>query len=466
MPPETHSELIPPARKIEFESCEYLKKRSDSELSKKKGGIIRPRVFFFETLRANSSGGFQGPQTFFGFFSTRFISISLFMFSFIFSLLFHLVSSSIFDLFSHFLFHLFSTALLSSLSSSLAFSSCLVFSRLVLSPLSLSLFLCLLSLSLFLCLLSLSLSLSVPVCLSLSLSVPVSMCCCGGCCVVCVTLWSWCVRVVCGTLKTPCELQNVPVCTGTTPAWNVHTGGVLNVHTGRCVCGRGEGRGRRVSVTHQQHTQRTTNKRTTHNTEHAKWHRQFRFPKFAHVRLSLDPQRFTKETLGSYTFSCWRIDREQHVPDSSNHSLYLTKLFSFSNLEGSSGGNQQPDGSISLSPSPPLPSSTTTTHNTKQTGGERQRLRHRDRDTETQRDRDRETETQTKPKFNERFCTSDTSHDVRLKESLTFHNGFMFLQRPLIKNIFLKMCFRQSSMTPQHHIIVLATFSPCHNSKN
>ena len=35
-----------------------------------------------------------------------------------------------------------------------------------------------------------------------------------------------------------------------------------------------------------------------------------------------------------------RIDREQHVPDSSNHTLYLTKLFSFScpgeTLEGTS----------------------------------------------------------------------------------------------------------------------------------
>ena len=59
----------------------------------------------------------------------------------------------------------------------------------------------------------------------------------------------------------------------------------------------------------------------------------------------LAPERFTKETLGSYTFSSLRIDREQHVPDS---------LFSLSNLEGNFGGNQQPDGSISLFPSPPL----------------------------------------------------------------------------------------------------------------
>ena len=35
VPPENISELISRAGKIEFESCKYLKKRSDSELSKK-----------------------------------------------------------------------------------------------------------------------------------------------------------------------------------------------------------------------------------------------------------------------------------------------------------------------------------------------------------------------------------------------------------------------------------------------
>ena len=41
-------------------------------------------------------------------------------------------------------------------------------------------------------------------------------------------------------------------------------------------------------------------------------------------------QRFTEETFGSFPFSSLRIDREQHVPDSSNHSLSLIRLFSFS----------------------------------------------------------------------------------------------------------------------------------------
>ena len=43
-------------------------------------------------------------------------------------------------------------------------------------------------------------------------------------------------------------------------------------------------------------------------------------------------QRFTKETLGSFPFSSVRIGREQHVPDSSNHSLYLMKLLSWRKL--------------------------------------------------------------------------------------------------------------------------------------
>ena len=73
-------------------------------------------------------------------------------------------------------------------------------------------------------------------------------------------------------------------------------------------------------------------------------------------------QRFNTETLGSFPFSSLRIGREQHVPDSSNHSLYLIKLFSYSNLEGNFGGNQLPNGSICLSSStPPRPSRQHTT---------------------------------------------------------------------------------------------------------
>ena len=130
-----------------------------------------------------------------------------------------------------------------------------------------------------------------------------------------------------------------------------------------------------------QHTHTNNTQRTTHNTEHARWHRQFCLPKIAHLGLSLDPEVHQRNPWISHNFSL-RKDREQHVPDSSNHSLYLIKLFSFSNLEGSSGGNQQPDGSISLSLSPPPlphPPQQHTTRNTQ-----------RHRDTEKQRHRQRQ----------------------------------------------------------------------------
>ena len=43
-----------------------------------------------------------------------------------------------------------------------------------------------------------------------------------------------------------------------------------------------------------------------------------------------------------------RKDREQHVPDSPNHPLSLTKLFNSTSPEGHCGGNQPLDGSICL----------------------------------------------------------------------------------------------------------------------
>ena len=85
-----------------------------------------------------------------------------------------------------------------------------------------------------------------------------------------------------------------------------------------------------------------------------------------------------------------RIAREQHVPDSSNQSPCLIKLFSFVSPEGNFGGNQQPDGPIRLS-------STTTTTTTTQhqhtmtttqqhtTRRQTQRERHRKKDRERKR---------------------------------------------------------------------------------
>ena len=51
--------------------------------------------------------------------------------------------------------------------------------------------------------------------------------------------------------------------------------------------------------------------------------------------------------------SSLRTGREQHVPDSSHHSLYLMKLSNSNSPEGNCGGNQLLDGSINLSPHSP-----------------------------------------------------------------------------------------------------------------
>ena len=69
-------------------------------------------------------------------------------------------------------------------------------------------------------------------------------------------------------------------------------------------------------------------------------HRQFCLQRTAHVGLSLGPTGSPKVTTGCCPCSSLRKDREQHVPDSSNHSLCLIKLLSNSycgeTLEGTS----------------------------------------------------------------------------------------------------------------------------------
>ena len=246
------------------------------------------------------------------------------------------------------------SSLLSPLSSSLAFLSCLLLTFFVLS-LSSSVFSSLSFSVFFFCLLPLSLSLSPCV-----VVVVVVVSC------VCVSLWSWCVRVVwCGTLKTR-------VCTFKSPrvyrhharkcyhirAWCRYTRrrfectrvGVLNVHTVRGVGVWEVKRGQRDTHTNT-NTQCTTN--THANTQHRirKVSSPVLLTKIWPRRVTTWPQRFKKRNPWILHVFCLTIDREQHVPDSSNHSLYLTKLLSFSNLEGNFGGNQLPDGSIGLSPS-------------------------------------------------------------------------------------------------------------------
>ena len=64
-------------------------------------------------------------------------------------------------------------------------------------------------------------------------------------------------------------------------------------------------------------------------------HRLFRLPGMTHVRRVITCPRGSPEvTTGFYPCFNLRISREQHVPDSSNHSLHLMKLLSSSYPEG------------------------------------------------------------------------------------------------------------------------------------
>ena len=170
-------------------------------------------------------------------------------------------------------------------------------------------------------------------------------------------------------------ILNVPVYAGTHgDVLNPHTEGVLYIHT--------ESRGSSLVL----------------------------LTKFAHVLLSRDSEVHQRNQWILPIFSL-RIGREQHVADSSKHSLYLMKLFSSSNPEDTAEGivirlfnlgNLKETlaqmvrlvSPLLLPPSSSPPSTTTsttttqhnTTHNTQQTETQTQ--------TQTQRKK-------TKPKFYE-----------------------------------------------------------------
>ena len=319
-----------------------MKKRSDSELSKEKwrnnssDGDLFSKHFGLIHL-----AGWRVLKHFLGFVHLFIIS-PLFQLSS--SLLFHLLVSPLTCLFtclasSLFLSSLFSsldlllsflvsplTCLFTCLASSLFFSrlssfifsfllfDCLVFSFLVLS----SLFFSCLVLSLFLCL---SLSLSVSLCLSLSLSLsPCGVVCCG-------VVWCvWCPRV-CVQKRLRVYVQNASVCAGTTPACvttcglgaGTH-GDVLNLHTE--VFG---------TDTRRRGGERRERGGTVSSANH----------ETAHVELSRALERFTVRNPWFLPIQGLRKGREQHVPESSNHSLYLMKLLSsIFHPEGHCGRNQ------------------------------------------------------------------------------------------------------------------------------
>ena len=75
------------------------------------------------------------------------------------------------------------------------------------------------------------------------------------------------------------------------------------------------------------------------HTEKGGNHRQFCLPKFAHIGLSRASKVHLRNSWILHILSL-RIGREQHVPDSCNHSLCLIKLFNSTSTEGHCSGNQ------------------------------------------------------------------------------------------------------------------------------
>ena len=159
--------------------------------------------------------------------------------------------------------------------------------------------------------------------------------CVSSCVCVCVCGVVWC-AVWCGTLKTPCVDSKTPPCVDSKrPRVCRHHAQMLKSMCAWCQHTRG-----RFESTHGGVFE------STHG-----WSSPVQFTKkFTHVGFSLGPTGSPKVTTGCCPCSSLRKDREQHVPDSFNHSLYLIKLFNSSYPEGNFGGNQLLDGSISLSP--------------------------------------------------------------------------------------------------------------------
>ena len=134
----------------------------------------------------------------------------------------------------------------------------------------------------------------------------------------CCWCWCWCWCVTLTPLPTPlpvCTFKTSPPACGNTcgrgagthgDVLNVHTVAFYNVHTGREVRVRGVRDTPTPTPTPTHCTPTTHNaqrtQRTTHNTAHARCHRQFCLAKFAHGRLSLDPRGTPKKPL-DLTFS-------------------------------------------------------------------------------------------------------------------------------------------------------------------
>ena len=176
------------------------------------------------------------------------------------------------------------------------------------------------------------------------------------CCVVCVV---WCVARL-GTQKKPsCVDSKRPR--------------VYRHHAHMCyhMCAWFRYTRGRFESTHEGFLDGHTGERRGEEGEGREGHRQFCSPKFAH-KLSRASERFTERNPWFLPIQGLRTGQEQHVPESSNHSLYLMKLLR-DTAEGISTHNTHkrtntyPRTHPPPLPSPPYPPSPTRTRTRKRT---------------------------------------------------------------------------------------------------
>ena len=138
---------------------------------------------------------------------------------------------------------------------------------------------------------------------------------CGVCGVVCGAAWH-------AGKNLRVWIQNVPVCTGTT-------------RTCVTTCGRGAGTHGDVLFLHTEVFWTDTRGRGGRGERGEGGSPSVLLTKKSPRRVLTWPHKFTERNPWILPIRSLRIDREQLVPESSNHSLYLMNLFIFSNLEES-----------------------------------------------------------------------------------------------------------------------------------
>ena len=196
--------------------------------------------------------------------------------------------------------------------------------------------------------------------------------------------------------------------------------------------------------THTLHTnnthnaQRTNAQHTTQNTQGVNASSAYHFlPMFGY---HLAPEVHQRKSWILHIFSL-RIDREQHVPDSSNHSLSMIKLFSFSRPDGHFGGNQLPDCSISLSPLPHHPPPPQPQPQPRPQRPPQQHTTHHQHNTTLHGDRDRERRQRKRRETKRRSLPQAcfTIFRVLTCASTHIHTYTLYTQRYTYKHIYMYM---------------------------